>query len=129
MPQNALPWTVAVGPTGQPTALKTDANGRLLTVNAAAESSALNVTAAAVIKATPGTLGKFIVVTAPGTSGALTFNDCASVGAATTANEVYSIAYTAATAGLVVNIDFPCAVGIVVSAVGGGTPQYSVSYT
>ena len=36
MPQNALPWTVAVGPTGQPTALKTDANGRLLTVNAAA---------------------------------------------------------------------------------------------
>ena len=128
MPQNPLAATVATNPANSQVPLKTDGTQNLL-VNGGGKSSALNVTAAAVIKATPGRLNKFIVVVAPGTSGTLTFNDCATVGAAATANQIYSIAYTAATAGLVVTLDWPCLVGIVISAVGGGTPQYSVSYT
>jgi len=128
MPQGPIATTVAKNPSNVLVPLVTDNNQNLL-VSAYGSSSALNVTAATVIKSSSGILNNVIVVTAPGTSGALTFNDCATVASATTANTVYSIPYTAATAGLVVELNFPCKTGIVVSAVGGGTPQYSVSYS
>ena len=89
------------------------------------------VTAAAVIKATPGRLAR-ISIQAPGsTSGAFTFNDCATTGAAASTNEIFTLAYnaTANVAGGVITLEWPCAVGIVCSAVpGGGTPIINVSW-
>lgn len=94
-------------------------------------SSALNVTAAKVIKATPGHIGKLLVI-APGTTGGvLTLNDCAAVADAATANEIISIAFGGLTAGQVIDLgNWPCKVGIVVSAVpSAGSPNYSISFT
>lgn len=144
MPQGPLSADVANNPTNARVALNVDGSGNLKTVASqplsfgkanellvqeGGSSSALNVTAAAVIKATAGKLAKIVVVVAPTTSGALTVNDVATVGGAATANEVFSIPFGSLTAGQVITLDWPCATGIVVSAVGGGTPQYSVSFS
>jgi len=92
-------------------------------------NSALNVTAAKVIKAAPGRLARISVIAPGTTSGALTINDCLTTGAATTSNEVFTIAYGSMSVGQVIALDWPFQVGIVVSAVpGGGSPQYSISY-
>lgn len=89
------------------------------------------VSAAAVIKAAPGRLFK-ISVQAPGsTSGAFTFNDCTTTGAASSSNEIWSIAYnaTANVGGAIFTLDWPCLLGIVCSAVpGGGSPIVNVSW-
>lgn len=91
-------------------------------------SSALNISAAQVIKATPGRLCKITVLGVVGTGGNLTFNDCATTGAATTANQIYFGAGTLAV-GSVVILDWPCLNGIVCSAVPtGGTVQINVSF-
>lgn len=91
-------------------------------------SSATNVTAAAVIKAGPGRITKIVVLGVVGTGGAFTINDCTTTGAATTANQVYTTAGTIAV-GTVVALDFPCLNGITVSAVPtGGTPQFAISF-
>jgi len=92
------------------------------------QSSAINVTAATVIKASPGRVGKVIVLGVVGTGGALTINDCTTTGAATAANEVYTSVGTIAV-GTVVDLNFPCVNGITVSAVPtGGTPQFAISF-
>jgi len=91
-------------------------------------SSALNLTAAQVIKAGPGRLCKITVLGVVGTGGNLTFNDCATTGAATTANQIYFGAGALAV-GTVVTLDWPCLNGIVCSAVPtGGTVQINVSF-
>ncbi len=91
-------------------------------------SSAINVTAAAVIKATPGRLCKIIVLGVVGTGGSLTVNDTTTTAGATTANQVYTTAGTVAV-GTVISLDFPCINGIVISAVPtGGTAQFAVSF-
>lgn len=93
-------------------------------------NSALNITAAAVIKASPGRVVNVIVENA-GTSGVLTINDCATVAAASAANQVASIPYNATNfyAGAVVSLGCVCKVGIVVSAVPGGVPVVAITYT
>lgn len=92
-------------------------------------NSALNVTAAAVIKATPGRLARISVIAPGTTSGSLTINDCTTVAAATTANKVFTIAYGSLTAGQVIVLDWPFQSGIVVSAVpGAGSPQFAISF-
>lgn len=92
-------------------------------------SRALNVTAATVIKANPGQVYR-IFVSAPGTtSGALTINDAATVGAAAAANQIVSIPFGSLTAGQVITLECPCVNGIVVSAVPGGSPVYAVTYS
>jgi hypothetical protein len=93
-----------------------------------ATKSSLNVTAAKVIKATNGVLGRILVVVAPTTSGALVVNDCSTVAAAATANQVLSVPFGSLVAGQVIELGFPFSTGIVISTVGGGSPQYSVSY-
>ena len=111
--------------------LNLDAEGNLI-VSGGETKSALNQTAAAVIKATPGRLAKIIIVAPGTTSGAFTFNDCATTGAAAAANEIFTIAYnaTANVAGAVITLDWPCLVGIVLSAVpGGGSPIINISYS
>ena len=128
MPQANLFSSFVKGKAAAPAQL--DPTGNILTGKGS--STALNLIAAGVVKATPGRLSK-IVILAPGTtSGAFTFNDCATVGAATAANEVFTLAYnaTANVAGLVIDLDWPCLVGIVLSAVpGAGAPVIAVSYS
>jgi len=80
----------------------------------------LNITAAAVVKATPGTIYNVSVTTAGSAPGAV--HDVATVGAAAAANLVASIPNTVGNYSLI----FPCATGIVVTP---GTGQVlSVSY-
>jgi hypothetical protein len=82
-------------------------------------ATALNVTAAAVIKATPGTLFR-VAVSAPGSAGALTLNDNTALTGNAAANAIVSIPYGSLAAGQIITLDWPCAAGIVVSAVPTG---------
>lgn len=135
MPQNN-PYLQAQAPAGfvNPNAggplapMQLDKQGSLQFQNGG-NSSKLNITAAVVVKATPGRLRKIVVV-APGSgSGALTVNDCATTGAAAAANAILSVPFGSMTAGQVFNLDWPCSTGIVVSAVpAAGAPIFSVSY-
>lgn len=88
-------------------------------------SAGLNITAAAVIKATPGILYRINVV-APGTVGSLVINDCATTGAATAANTIISIPFGSLP--VTIPLGWPCAVGIVVSAVTTGG-QFTISFS
>lgn len=89
-----------------------------------------DITAATVIKATPGCIYR-ITVQAPGsTSGSLTVNDCATTGAAAAANQILSIPVADTTvlyAGSIIYVDWPCNTGIVISAVTNGG-VFAVSY-
>lgn len=89
-------------------------------------NSALNLTTAQVVKATPGRLIKVLVVI-PGSAGSLTLNDCATTGAAAATNEILTIAFGSLSIGQVISLDWPCSVGIVVSAV-TTTSQFSISF-
>ncbi|HLZ84879.1 MAG TPA: hypothetical protein VKQ54_15050 [Caulobacteraceae bacterium] len=77
-------------------------------------SSALNLTAATVVKASPGRLVRINVIVA-GAAG--TANDCTTTGAAVAANEIAVI--PAAVGPLL--LDWPCAAGIVVAPGAGQT--------
>ncbi|KWN80868.1 hypothetical protein WM24_23835 [Burkholderia ubonensis] len=79
-----------------------------------------NITAAAVVKATPGRLVRINVVVAGSAAG--TANDCATTGAAAAANEIAVIPNTVGT----YYLDWPCATGIVV--VPGTGQTVAVSY-
>ena len=95
-------------------------------------NSALNVTAAKTLKSSPGRVARITIVAPGSTGGAFTLNDCLTVTAATTSNEVWSLAYnaTANVGGAVFNIDWPFKTGIVLSAVPtGGSPIASISYS
>lgn len=84
-------------------------------------SAALQINAAGVIKAGPGILVRISVVTA----GSITVNDAATTGAAGAANQIF---IGAVTAGQVIELDWPCGAGIVVSSVTGGA-VIAVAYT
>lgn len=130
MPQSPIATTIAKTPANVQTSTNVDAVGTLVTTRGGT-SSALNITAAAVVKATPGRIAKIVVIAPGTTSGAFTLNDCATTGAAAASNEIYTMAYNAAAnvAGAVIDLDWPCAVGIVVSAVpGSGSPILAISY-
>ena len=91
-----------------------------------------NITAAVAVKASPGRLVKVIILVTGTTSGALTINNCAATGDATTANQVFTLPFGAASnvAGHVFNLDIPCSVGITVSAVpGAGSPRYALCFS
>lgn len=106
--------------------LNVDAVGTL--ISGPGKLSALNVTAASVVKAGAGRVARVVVLGVVGTGGALTINDCATTGAATTANQIFTAAGTVAV-GTILQLDFPVTTGIVVSAVPtGGTPQFAISY-
>ena len=73
-------------------------------------SSALNLTAAQVVKAAPGILNKISCIVA----GSITINDLAVNSGAGAANEIWSGSLTA---GQVLELDWPCITGITVSSV------------
>lgn len=103
-----------------------------LAVSGGGNLGTFNLTVAAVIKATPGRLAKIVIQNAGTTGGAFVFNDAATTGAAGIGNQIFSLAYNAPanTVGAVFAVDWPCANGIVLSAVPtGGTPIVSVSYS
>ena len=129
MPQGPLAVNnYALNPSKVAVPLQTDASKNLL-VSGGGASSTLNITAAAVIKATPGRLCKIIVI-APGSAGNLVINDLAATSGSTAANTVVTLAFGSMTAGQVITLDWPCAVGIAVTAVpSAGSPIFSISWS
>lgn len=109
-------------------------------LNPVASSSSLNVTAAAVVKASPGRIYSiFVIATGTTGQGSLTLNDCTTTGAAAAANELFTwtaaqmISLIALANGpLLLNLPYgiPFNTGLVVSAVpSAGSPQYNVFYS
>jgi hypothetical protein len=108
-----------------------DASGLHLTTNGGTTAT-YNLTTATVIKATPGRMARITIVNAGTTGGSFTLNDCATTGAAAASNEIWSVAFNGSgvVAGASFLLDWPCATGIVLSAVpSGGTPIVSVSWS
>jgi hypothetical protein len=100
---------------------------QLYATNPGGNNSALNVTAPEVVKPAPGTLHR-IIVQNPGTGGALTVNDTATVDGVGVANQILSIPFGSLTVGQVITLKTPCAIGIVVSAVPTGGGAVAISY-
>jgi hypothetical protein len=124
MPQAPLQANVAVNQTTlKSTPLQMDQSGNLLVGNGSL--NAKNITAATVVKATPGRICKVIVNTVP-TSSAVSVSDVATTGGAAASNLVISVATAQLTAGQVINLDFPCTTGIVVNP--GASGVVSVSF-
>lgn len=91
-------------------------------------SSSLNVTAAKVVKSSPGTLYRIVVQTVP-SAGNLTVNDNNSTSSGNTAaTQLLNVAFGSLTAGQVITLEAPCATGITVSSVGTGG-VYAVFYS
>lgn len=131
MPQNPLLNYNSLNTSNQGAPQRLDSAGNLRTVSGGLSSS-LNITAAAVVKASAGRVVRIVVIAPGSTSGAFTVNDCATVGAATASNVVWTLPYNGAAnvAGAVFTLDFPVANGLVVSAVpGGGSPILAISYS
>ncbi len=78
-----------------------------------------DINAAAVIKANPGVLYRIIVNTAP-SAGDLIVNDCLTTGAAAITNQIISLAFGSLTLGTIIELQWPCNTGIVISSVGTG---------
>ena len=105
--------------------------GPIQSVSLTPTQSKLNITAAAVVKATPGRISKIVVVAPGTTSGNLTVNDSATVAGASAANTILDTPFSDLTAGQVIDLgNWPCVNGIVISAVpGAGSPIFAVSYS
>ena len=110
MPQNPFQANVAKNTSNVPSQMGMDVAGNLLTSSGGAKSS-LNLSAAAVIKATPGRFCKIIISGTVGTGGNYTFNDCASVGAAAASNQIAQLVGTTVASGQPITFDWPCATG------------------
>lgn len=88
---------------------------------AGGNNASLDITAATVVKATPGTLVRISVVVAGSAAGSA--NDCATTGAAAAANEIAAIPAAVG----VTYLAWPCKVGIVI--VPGTGQTLSVSFS
>jgi hypothetical protein len=99
----------------------------LIAITTGGVRSALNLTMASVIKVAPGRLAKILVVDG-GAHGGFVLNDCASLDTAGAENMIIVLP-SGARAGTVIDLDWPCAIGIVLSAVpDGGSPILAISY-
>ncbi|HEY0181256.1 MAG TPA: hypothetical protein VGC09_00475 [Rhodopila sp.] len=113
MPQNNL-FLIAKNTAGKMAPLQLDGNGALV-VSApevevpAAPTARLNISAATIIKAAPGVVLRFTVVTAGTAAG--TINDCLTTGAAAAANAIATIPEAVGT----YTPEWPCSTGIVVA--------------
>lgn len=86
-----------------------------------------NITAAAVIKDLPGSVGKLICVVA-GSAGNVTLNDTTTTGGASAANEIITIAFGSLAVGQVIDLNCKCTSGITISAVTTGG-QFTLTWT
>lgn len=115
------------------TALSIQATNPITAPVLVAESTtmAFNQTVAGVIKVGGGRLSR-VVIQAPGTTGgAFTLNDCATIGAAAAANQLWSAPFngTGIVAGGVIILNLPFKIGLVLSAVPtAGSPVCAISY-
>ena len=107
--------------------LKVGAQGELIVGSGL--YSKLHVTTAQVIKAGPARLVKVLVISPGSGTGSFVFNDCATLADATTANMSMRPVRVADCRPDHYARYFPCNVGLVLSAVPGGTPQLSVAYS
>lgn len=121
MPQGPIPVGVALNSSSpfHYVPLNTDAQGSLRTA-AGGTLNSYDITAATVIKATPGRIVKVVVQIAG--SGTGTVNDCATTGAAAITNQVAVVPEAVGP----IQLDWPCTAGIVV--VPGTGQTLSVSY-
>jgi hypothetical protein len=98
--------------------------------NIGGANAALNVTAAKVIKATPGSVMRVIVQVVP-SAGSLTLNDNnATGGTNVAANQIFTALFGTTpllVAGTVITLECPCLTGITVSSVGTGG-VYTITY-
>lgn len=106
MPQNPLAATFAINPSNQQTPVQADGQKALIVGKGL--KSTLNITAATVVKAAPGRACKLSVIVAGSAAG--TVNDVLTTGAAAAANQIAVAPNTVGT----IDLDWPCAVGIVV---------------
>lgn len=118
MPQAPLNAATAVNPSGKFVMNVVDATGNEFV--ASGKTGQYNITAATAIKASPGRLVKISVIVAGSAAG--TANDCATTGAAAVGNQIAAIPNSVG----VINLDWPCATGIVV--VPGTGQTLAVSY-
>jgi hypothetical protein len=91
--------------------------------------STLNIQGATVVKGAPGRLAKLCISNA-GSAGNLVINDSATLAGANSGNIILTMPYNAAldASGSVINLDWPCLNGIVISAMPTGSIA-SVSWT
>ena len=87
----------------------------ILVVTRGGTKSRLNLVEPAVISPACGRLAKVVVI-AGGTDGAFMLNDCAALADTGAANTIFTLPFGAA-AGTIYDLDWPCLVGIVLSAV------------
>lgn len=78
--------------------------------------SALNLTAPTPVKAMPGTVYR-VNVNAAGSDGELTVNDCATLDDASASNVILSAPFANLWQGAVLELKYPCLVGLVISAI------------
>jgi hypothetical protein len=123
MPQSPLQARVAVNQSNVAVPLEVDASGSLLV--GFGSTAKYNIIVPTVIKATAGRLAKIIVNTAA-TAGSVSAHDCATLGAASAANQIYGVGAAWPAAGTPIPLDWPCATGIVVDPGTGG--NISVSF-
>jgi hypothetical protein len=121
MPQTNLNL-IAKNPSNVNVPLTTDATGNLFVGSGSVPR--YNITAATVVKATPGRLVRIAVSVAP-TAAALVASDCATTGAVAASNQIVSVAFGSLTAGQVITLDWPCTAGIVINPGTGGTVSVS----
>src|SRR5262252_7385131 len=86
-----------------------------------------NSIATAIIKGSAGRLMRVLVVT-PGTAGSLTLNNAATVAGGNAGNQIISYLASGMWPGQVIDVNFTCDTGIVVSAMPTGG-QFTVVYT
>jgi len=89
--------------------------------------AAINITAAAVIKAESGVIVTISPILA-GSTGSLILNDCLTTGAAAAGNQICAIPFGSMSTLLPIILNWPCSTGIVVSAVTTGG-QFSISFS
>lgn len=88
--------------------------------------SALNVNANKVVKASPGTVMRVVVLQAA-TAGAFGIYDAATLPGMTAANSIYQVSANWPPAGTVITLEFPCQNGIAVQPGTGGAVSVSFS--
>jgi len=118
MPQAPLNAATAINPAGKFVMNVVDNTGNEFV--ASGKTGQYNITSATAIKATAGRLVRISVIVAGSAAG--TANDCATTGAAAVGNQIAAIPNTVG----VINLDWPCATGIVV--VPGTGQTLAVSY-
>lgn len=120
MAQYPASASIAKNPNGAQAQVAVDSAGNLkVAVVSASEAtkSTLNITAATVVKATPGAILSVSIVVA-GAAG--TLNDCATTGTAAAANEIAALPAAVGTINFGAG-GWPCATGIVVVPGAGQT--------